>query len=146
MNRNDFLKCLRFEENQLTVDRYFEFRKSVDWHNFSREQAESAIKKSFYLLTVWRENHELAMARVIGDGMYFKIVDVIVKPQYQGKGIGTLLIQNILKHIENNLPPNSRASIELTSEKGKERFYIRQGFKVLPNEYAGSSLRKVIYK
>lgn len=32
------------------------------------------------------------------------------------------------------------------SEKGKEEFYVKQGFKILPNEWCGPALRRVIHK
>lgn len=89
---------------------------------------------------------KVGMGRVIGDGMYFTIVDVVVQPEFQGKGIGTLIIQTILKFIEDEMCSQSRVSIQLLSEKGKEDFYIKQGFKLIPHEYCGPALRKIIHK
>lgn len=40
----------------------------------------------------------------------------------------------------------SRVSVQLISEPDKEQFYIKQGFKLIPHEYCGPALRKVIYK
>ena len=35
---------------------------------------------------------------------------------------------------------------QLISEKGKEEFYIKKGFKRIPHEFCGSGMRKVIRK
>ena len=40
----------------------------------------------------------------------------------------------------------SRISVQLLAEVGKEHFYIKQGFKLVPHEYCGPALRKIIYK
>jgi len=40
----------------------------------------------------------------------------------------------------------SRVSVQLLAEVGKEQFYIKQGFKLVPHEYCGPALRKIIYK
>ena len=136
---------LKLCENCLKYETYFELREAVDWKNFCREQAETAVENSTYSVVVKDEDRDIAMGRVVGDGMYFTIVDVVVRPEYQGKGIGSMIIGKILLHIEIGLPSGSRASIQLLSEKGKEGFYLKQGFKLIPHEFCGPALRKVIY-
>ena len=137
---------MRVLENSLSYETYYSLRESVGWKNFCREQAECAISKSYFSLMIQDNETDIAMGRVIGDGMYFTIVDVVVRPEYQGQGIGSMIIQKILKHIEEKLPIGGRASIQLISEMGKEQFYIKQGFKLIPHEYCGPALRKVIHK
>ena len=96
---------------------YFELRTSVGWNNFSVQQAEKAIAGSVYFVLAKDGDLPVAMGRVIGDGMYYVIVDVAVRPEYQGK----------------------------KAAKGKEEFYVKQGFKLLPHEHCGPALRKIIY-
>ncbi|RRD94529.1 N-acetyltransferase [Clostridiales bacterium COT073_COT-073] len=136
----------QIEENNLDYKTYFALRESVGWSNFSPKQAEIAIANSYYSIVVKDLENEIAMGRVAGDGMYFTIVDIVVKPEFQGRGIGTMILQAILKHIERNLPEGSRASIGLISEIGKESFYIKQGFKLIPHQFCGCALRKIILK
>lgn len=40
------------------------------------------------------------MGRLIGDGMYFLIVDVVVHPVFQKCGIGTNIMNMLLKYVE----------------------------------------------
>lgn len=136
----------KIKENCLDYETYFSLRESVGWNNFSKEQAERAIRNSFYSIVIEVDSKNIGMGRVVGDGMYFTIVDIVVKPEYQGKGIGTTIIQSITKYIEDDMCIDSRASIQLLSEIGKEEFYIKQGFKLVPHEYCGPALRKIIRK
>ena len=79
------------------------------------------------------------------DGMYYVIVDVVVRPEYQSKRIGATIVNRLVEMIQNDAPEGSRVSIQLLAAKGKEEFYVKQGFKILPHEFCGPALRKVIY-
>ena len=83
---------------------------------------------------------------MIGDGMYFLIADIVVCPEFQKRGIGTNIINMLLKYVEDNTPAGGRSSIQLIAEKGKEPFYEKLGFKLIPHEFCGSGMRKVIRK
>ena len=133
-------------ENDLDYETYIALRKAVGWKNFCREQVEKAINHSYYSVVIRENGDSIAMGRIIGDGLYFTIVDVVVHPDYRGKGLGTLIIQKLMEHIEQRVPIGGRVSIQLISEKGKEDFYVKQGFKLIPHENCGPALRKIICK
>ena len=86
------------------------------------------------------------MGRLIGDSIYYIIVDVIVEPDYQRKGIGSKIIKMLIDYVDKETTVGSRSSIQLISEKGKENFYKQLGFKIIPHEFCGSGMRKVIRK
>lgn len=128
------------------LDTYFELRRSVDWkNNFCPEQAQKAINKSAFFILVKDEDKPIAMGRTVGDGMYYTIVDVVVRPEFQGKKIGSTIISKLLELIQKDAPEGARISVQLLAEKGKEEFYVKQGFKLCPHEFCGPALRKVIY-
>lgn len=127
------------------VETYHELRMAVDWCVFCREQSETALKNSCFCVVAKDENQTVAMGRVVGDGMYYTIVDVMVRPKYQGQKIGTAIINRLVELINGGIPEGGRTSIQLIAALGKEGFYVKQGFKVLPNENCGPALRKVIY-
>ena len=130
----------------LTYEDYSQLRASAGWKNFSREQAQRALTRSAFSLTVKDGEQTVAMGRAIGDGLYYSLVDIVVRPDYQGQGVGTRVIHWLLDRIEQEMPENSRVSVQLLSEKGREGFYERLGFRRLPHEFCGSALRKVLYK
>ena len=133
-------------ENDLDYETYIALRKAAGWKNFCREQVEKAINHSYYSVVLRENGESIAMGRIIGDGLYFTIVDVVVRPDYRGKGLGTLIIKKLIEHIEQGVPAGGRVSIQLISEMGKEDFYVKQGFKLIPHENCGPALRKVICK
>lgn len=107
-------------ENRLNLDDYKSLRESVGWKNFSKEQAATAISNSTYVVTVINDDKAIAMGRLIGDGLYYLIVDVVVKPEFQGNGIGSRIIDMLLKYVDDKLQEGGRASVQLISEKGKD--------------------------
>ena len=136
---------ISYFENVPDVDLYHDLRASVDWAVFCREQSEKALNTSSHCVIAKDGDQTVAMGRVIGDGMYYTIVDVIVRPQYQGRKIGSTIVNKLVDLINCETPKGGRTSIQLIAAPGKEGFYIKQGFKVLPNENSGPALRKVIY-
>lgn len=134
------------KENQLNYETYYTLRESVGWNNWSKEQAEKALENSYYSIVIFYNDNAIGMGRVVGDGIYFTIVDIVVRPEYQGRKIGITIMNSILEYIEKNMCEGSRVSVQLLAEVGKEQFYIKQGFKLVPHEYCGPALRKIIYK
>lgn len=134
------------KENQLNYETYYTLRESVGWNNWSKEQAKKALENSYYSIVIFYNDNAIGMGRVVGDGIYFTIVDIVVRPEYQGRKIGTTIMNSILEYIEKNMCERSRVSVQLLAEVGKEQFYIKQGFKLVPHEYCGPALRKIIYK
>lgn len=137
---------MEYRENALYYDDYCVLRKSVGWINFSNAQAEKSLNNSLYTVIAVENNQTVGMGRLIGDGMYYMIVDVIVKPNYQKNGIGRNIINRLVEYVDKETPVGGRSSIQLIAEKGKENFYAKIGFKIIPHDFCGSGMRKVIYK
>lgn len=137
---------MEYCENSLTYQNYVSLRNSVGWNNFDKEQVSKSIGNSLYSVTVFEHNGPVAMGRLIGDGIYYLIVDVIVKPEFQGMGIGSKIIDMLLAYVDNRTPIGGRSSVQLIAEQGKENFYINKGFKIIPHEFCGSGMRKIIRK
>lgn len=135
---------MEYYENKLNIEDYILLRTSVGWNLFDSEQMNAAIQNSLYTVAVVHEKQIIAMGRLIGDGMYYLISDIIVKPEYQKCGIGSKVIDMILEYVKENTPAGGRSSVQLIAEKGKEEFYIKKGFKRIPNDFSGSGMRKVI--
>ena len=73
----------------------------------------------------------IGMARFVTDGGYAGLLmDVVVKPKYQGNGYGKLLIESLLSHIKEQMLDDEEMMIQLLSAPGKQSFYSKFGFKV----------------
>lgn len=137
---------MEYRENQLTYDEYILLRRAAGWDNFSEAQVSKGVNNSLYNISVVEDNQTIAMGRLIGDGVYYLIVDVVVKPEYQKSGIGSQIINMLLDYIDASTPIGGRSSVQLIAEKGKEDFYIKKGFKLIPHEFCGAGMRKIIRK
>ena len=136
---------IRYYEEKPDIETYYELRTSVGWDNFCIEQAQKALDKRDFFILAKDGEKAVGMGSVVDDGMYFTIVDVIVRPEYQGMNIGANIVNRLVELIEKAAPKGARLSIQLIAAKGKEGFYIKQGFGALPDENCGPALRKLIY-
>lgn len=137
---------MEYRENALNYEDYCTLRKSVDWQLFSEEQMQQALNNSLYTVSVVEGEQTVGMGRLIGDGMYYMISDIVVNPVFQKYGIGTNIMNMLLKYVEDKTPVDGRSSIQLIAEKGKEPFYEKLGFKLIPHDFCGSGMRKVVRK
>lgn len=137
---------MEFQENTLSYEEYCALRQSVGWLNFSEDQTRKALQNSLFTLRAVENGQTIGMGRVVGDGMYYTVVDIVVHPLYQNKGIGSGIMDMILDYIGRETPVGGRSSVQLIAEKGKEQFYLNRGFKLIPHEFCGSGMRRIIRK
>ncbi len=137
---------MEYQENTLRWEDYLALRASVGWAGYSQAQIQKALDGSRYTVTAVDEGQAVGMGRLIGDGLYYVLADIAVHPMHQGKGIGTKIVDMLLRHAENETPAGGRASVQLISEAGRESFYEAMGFERIPNGSCGSGMKKTICK
>lgn len=135
---------MEYKENALCYEDYCKLRESVAWLLFSKEQTQNALNHSLYTVIAVDDHQTIGMGRLIGDGMYYMIADIVVQPNYQKQGIGSKMIRMIMEYVDQKTPIGGRSTVQLIAEKGKEAFYEKMGFKIIPHEFCGSGMRKVI--
>jgi GNAT superfamily N-acetyltransferase len=127
--------------NDLTVSEFSMLRSSVGLSILPNAQIEKALKNSLYTVCARDADTAIAMGRLVGDGAYvYYLQNINVDPNYQGKGIGSLIINNILNYIKENKLPNTSVMILLMSSKGSENFYKKFGFRSRPNDNEGPGM------
>lgn len=135
-----------FIENALEYQDYCGLRESVKWMNLPRMQTEKVLKNSLYTIVAVKDKQVVGMGRLVGDGIYYMVVDVVVHPACQKNGIGSKIVNMLIRYAEKETPPGGRSSIQLIAEKRKEAFYEKMGFKAIPHDFCGSGMRKIIRK
>ena len=124
----------------MTPSEYMSFRKAVGWSEFPLEQAEEGLKNS-YVCCMRIEDRPVALGRVLWDhGYVVYIADVIVLPEYQGKGYGRIIMEKIRELIKSWQKPGYKLMVSLCAAKGKEEFYEKFGFLKRPNETFGCGM------
>jgi GNAT superfamily N-acetyltransferase len=89
-------------------------------------------------------NEVIGCGRVVGDGgVYFYVQDIIVLPEFQGKGIGRHIMDAIMEYLKTHA--SNGAFVGLMAAKGVSEFYERYGFKERPSDAPGMFrvLRKI---
>ena len=114
---------MEYKENALSYEDYCRLRESVSWRLFSKEQMQEALSRSLYTITAVEDDQTVGMGRLVGDGMYYLMADLVVHPAYQKRGVGTEIADRLMKYVEDRTPAGGRSSLQLIAEKGKEGFY-----------------------
>ena len=65
------------------------------------------------------------------------ITDVIVNPDFQGKGMGKQLLDKTLEYLKYQSMENVTLACSLYANPDKEAFYEKFGFEKLPNNMYG---------
>ncbi len=103
--------------------------------------ARRGLRHSLYRVSAWKDKQIIGMGRVIGDrGNVFYIQDIIVLPPFQGRGVGSLIMADIMAWLEKHAPEHS--NVGLLSAVDRESFYEKFGFFVRPTEQFGSGMNQ----
>lgn len=118
----------------LPVEDYNQLRASVGWDTLCPEQVQQGLSHSAYTISCYDGDHITGAARVIWDYGYISyLADVMVRPDYQGLGIGRRLVERSIAFIRAQLKEGWKIKMVLISAKGKESFYQKLGFRERPN-------------
>lgn len=127
-------------KNELVnLQTFKDLRESVGWPLPPDIAIEISLQNTEFCATAYFENKPIGMGRIIGDkGFIYFIADIIVKPEYQRKKVGTEIMNSIMSYLNENAPENSY--ITLMAAKGKEQFYEKFGFFKRPTEKFGCGM------
>ena len=123
------MKDLIVKHNELSAEEFIELWETVWGPGPSPEQTRLAMEHTLFRVSVYDSGRIAAMARVIGDmGLDYYIKDVIVRPEYQGQGIGRMMINEILQFVNDNGVEGTEIFVELCAMPDKIPFYEKLGF------------------
>ncbi len=132
---------IKLQYNTLDVDTYLALRSGVRWKSLSRRQAEHALKHSLYVVSAYQGSACVGMGRLVGDGAVICYVqDLIVLPQAQGIGIGSMLLDTLAAYVEELRQENTEMMLCLMCAKAREKFYESHGFLARPTEQLGPGM------
>ena len=127
---------MKILENINNVEEYNYLFDIVGWGSYPVEISKKALSNNIYSVSIYDNDNIIGYGRLIGDGIIFLYIhDIMVKPEYQGKGIGKTIMQKLLSKVEELRKENPDLLLYLGASKGKEDFYRKCGF--ITREEAG---------
>ena len=128
-------------EYSLSSKEYIEIANSVGWNNYSKKQVDKALDSTMYVIKALVNGKLAGMGRVVGDtSLVCMLCDVCVKPEFQHKGIGVMIVNNLKAKILSGVSKNEQMQIGLTPIAGHENFYKKAGFNFNPDKITGMYL------
>lgn len=120
---------LSIRYNELTAEEFITLWETVWGQGPSLEQTRLAMEHTLFRISVWDHEKIVGMARMIGDlGLDYYIKDVVVRPEYQHKGIGKRMMNELLTFINDHGVKGTEIFVELCAMPDKIPFYKNFGF------------------
>ena len=127
--------------DKMTGEEYNALRLSVGWTPITEGQAERGLNHTTFLTAAKDGDKIVAMGRMLFDFGYTAYLgDVIVRPEYQGQGIGRQIVENLIGRTMDAAHEGERIMFILGAAKDKEPFYEKFGFHRRPNEFSGDGM------
>ena len=123
--------------NNITVKDYQDIHLDAGWKMLSDDQVEKALKNSMVVVGAEVDGVVVGMGRLVGDfAIKGLLCDIIVKKEYQQKGIGKMIVNEILRKTKEMINGNL-FMIEVLPTTINRDFYIKLGFKHKPENMDG---------
>ena len=121
-------------ENILIPEDFVRLRNATGFADIPIEHAKRALEGGLVNVSALYDGELVGMGRLVGDGaMYWYLQEIIVLPEYQKQGIGTQIVNHLVDYAVKNSSTGKFTSIGGVSAKGKESFYEKLGFEIIPN-------------
>lgn len=111
---------------------------AVGWSRRPIHKVRKALQHSFLVVAMWRQQGNyrrlIGFARATSDHAFNATVwDVVVHPEYQGKGLGRALMERVIRELR----AHDISNITLFADRGVVTFYERLGFTPDPEGIKG---------
>lgn len=114
---------IRFDCSEIDWTLVSETLKSVDMAYHEPDVHRRAFEASHTAVFIFHDGRMVGFGRAISDGVYqAAIYDVAVVPEFQGGGIGAIIVKEILTRV-------SGCTVLLYAAPGKEDFYKKFGLR-----------------
>ena len=125
----------------LTPEAYNGLRKKVGWAVLTPGQAKRGLEHTAFDVGVRHGGEFVGMGRVLFDFGYTAYIgDIIVAPEYQGKGIGKEIVSRLVGKVMDAAEKGDTILFVLVAAKGKEKFYEKLGFHTRPSGTEGPGM------
>ncbi len=113
----------------LPADQLTDLYNSVEWSAYTAEDSgvklQDAINNSTYVVSAWKEQTLIGLARCLSDDVsIFYLQDILIRPEFQRLGVGRQLLQKCLDRFD-----HVRMKVLITNDEDRQiRFYKSMGY------------------
>jgi ribosomal protein S18 acetylase RimI-like enzyme len=124
-----------------SVATYQQLRIATGLSAKTTEAAARGLPHSLFAVQVLHGDAVVGMGRIIGDGgCFYQVVDIAVLPAHQGKGLGKLIMREIMQFIETEVPAS--AYVSLIADGQAQELYAQFGFQHTAPASVGMALKR----
>ena len=107
---------------------YLALRKAGGLSPFSEVAAATGLEGTWFGVSLIHGTEVVGMGRVVGDGgCFFQIVDIVVVPAHQGRGLGKYIMSGLVDHLKEHAPKS--AYVSLIADVPANKLYEQFGFR-----------------
>ncbi|MCP4355932.1 MAG: GNAT family N-acetyltransferase [Proteobacteria bacterium] len=88
-------------DKNIDITKLADLTEVVGWGRRNENSWESILSKSSLVITAWDDDNLVGLGRILEDSIMCMVYDVAIHPDYQGKGVGSKIMQNIASEIKN---------------------------------------------
>ncbi|MFD1416874.1 GNAT family N-acetyltransferase [Oceanobacillus jeddahense] len=108
-----------------SIDAFNQLRVEAGLSSKEKKAIEIGLPNTLFAVTIYDEDTLIGLGRVVGDGgVVFHVVDIVVKPSYQGQGIGKKVMEEITDYLDAHAYQGSFVSLiaDIPADKLYEQF------------------------
>ena len=125
---------IKLIDNILQAEDFIRLRIEAGFVEIPLEHARKALQNGLLNVSAIYHGELVGMGRLVGDGaMYWYLQEIVILPQFQRKGIGTMIVNHLVDYAKANSTTGKFTTIGGVSAKGKEPFYEKLGFEIISN-------------
>ncbi|NOR61089.1 MAG: GNAT family N-acetyltransferase [Rhodobacteraceae bacterium] len=134
------LNELEVSNDAPSVAEFLKLRKEGGLCLFTPEAARIGLKGTLFAVTLRHNGEAIGMGRIVGDGgCFLQIVDIAVDPRHRGKGLGKMVMAELMAIAKENLPDT--AFLSLLADVPANKLYAQFGFEETAPESLGMFCR-----
>ena len=123
---------VKLVDNILQAEDFVRLRIEAGFVEIPVEHARKALQNGLLNVSAIYNGELVGMGRLVGDGaMYWYLQEIIILPNFQRKGIGTMIVNYLIDYAKANSITGKFTTIGGVSAKGKEPFYKKMGFDII---------------
>jgi len=135
------MENLTFRSSLPDQQDFFDLFNTTGWNqNYQLNSRElyQALENSWYISSAYQSEKLLGFGRIICDGIvHALILDLIVHPDFQNKGIGGQILDQLVKKCKQH----QIRDIQIFCARGYAGFYEKRGFRKRPDDAPGMEFK-----